>query len=133
MTTIRWGRVIGLAFALEAALFAALLPIQPLMSKTAWVTCVAIACGVFGLAAGWLCGRGLASRAVLHGALTGILATVIYLLINVFAGGIGAAAAFYGWPVFVLLQRAADLRLYCRRRSAQELERSVRVALLPLL
>ena len=103
MTTIRWGRIIGLAFALEAALFAALLPIQPLMSKTAWVACVAIACAVFGWVAGWLCARGLASRAVLHGALTGVLATVLYLLLNVVAGGVGAAAAFYGWPVFVLL------------------------------
>jgi len=102
-SAIRWGRIIGLAFALEAALFAVLLPIQPLMSKTAWVACVTIACAAFGLATGWVCARGLASRAVLHGALTGALATIIYLLINVSAGGIGAAAAFYGWPLFVVL------------------------------
>jgi hypothetical protein len=104
MTTIRWGRIIGLAFALEAVLFATLLPIQSLLGLHVWFAVVTAACIVFGYAAGRLAARGVTSRPVLHGILVGVLATLIYLAINVFApGGIAAAAAFYGVPLFVLL------------------------------
>jgi hypothetical protein len=101
---VRWGRVIGLAFALEAALFAALVPLQQLLSLRVWFTAVAIGCAVFAYAAGRLAARGLTSHAVLHGLLVGVIATGIYLVINVFApGGLRATVAFYGATLFVLL------------------------------
>ena len=105
MTRIRWGRVIGLAFALEAALFATLLPIQPLLSVRNWIVAVTIACAVLAYVAGRLAGRRLPPRAaVLHGLLVGALATIIYLVICAAGpGGIPAAAAFYGIVLYVVL------------------------------
>ena len=99
---IRWGRVVGLAFALEAALFAALVPLQAVLSLHVWFVAVAVGCAVFGYAAGRLAARGLTSQAVLHGILVGVIATGIYLVINLLApGGLAAAVAFYGAPLFV--------------------------------
>jgi hypothetical protein len=99
---IRWARVLGLAFALEAVLFAVLLPLQPVLSLRVWFVAVAAGCFVFAYTAGWLAARGLSARAVLHGTLVGIIATAIYLVINLLApGGLAAAAAFYGVPLFV--------------------------------
>jgi hypothetical protein len=99
---IRWGRVVGLAFALEAALFAALVPIQSLLRLRVWFAAVAIGCALFGYAAGRLAARGLPSRALLHGFLVGLLATIIYIVLCMTGpGGLPAAVAFYGAPLFV--------------------------------
>ena len=49
---IRWGRVIGFALALEAVLFATLLPLQAVLSLRTWFVAVAIGCAVFAYAAG---------------------------------------------------------------------------------
>jgi len=101
---IRWGRVVGLAFALEAVLFATLVPLQQIISQRLWFAAVAIGCALFGYAAGRLAARGLTSGAVLHGLLVGILATIIYLVLNVLGpGGLAAAVALYGAPLSVLL------------------------------
>jgi hypothetical protein len=100
--TIRWGRILGLAIALEVALFATLLPLQPLLSQRTWFVAIGIFCAVFGYIAGRLAARGLASGAVLHGVLVGVVATAIYLALNVFGpGGLGAAVTLYGAPLFV--------------------------------
>ena len=99
---MRWGRIVGLAFALEAVLFATLLPLIPKLTWTPLMVAIAAGCLVFGYAAGWLVARGLSSGAALHGALVGVLATLIYLAINLTQpGGITAAMAFYGPPLFV--------------------------------
>jgi len=101
---IHWGRIAGLAFALEAALFATLLPLQPLISPKQWLWAVAAGCALFSYIAGWLAGRRLPSRRLLHGFLVGVLATAIYVAINQFQpGGVLAAVAFYGAPLFLLL------------------------------
>ena len=100
---IRWGRVVGIAFALEAVLFAVLVPIQQLLGPTAWFAAVAIGCFVFGYAAGRWVARGVTSRLALHGFLVGAVATLIYLAICALAsGGIPAAAAVYGMPLYML-------------------------------
>ena len=100
---IRWGRVIVLALALEAVLFAVFLPIQQLMGPRAWIVAVSIGAVVFSYAAGWLAGRGGISRA-LEGFLVGTIETVIYLALNFLGpGGIAAALGVYGLPLFVLL------------------------------
>ena len=101
---IRWGRVIGFAFALEVVLFATLLPLQAVLSLRVWFVAVAIGCAVFAYAAGRLAARGLTSGSVVHGILVGVIATGIYVVINLFApGGLAAAVAFYGAALFVLL------------------------------
>ena len=100
---IRWGRVVGIAFALEVVLFAVLVPIQQLLGLTAWFAAVAIGCLVFGYAAGRWVARGVTTRPALHGVLVGAVATLIYLAICALApGGIPAAAAVYGTPLYVL-------------------------------
>ena len=100
---VRWGRVVGIAFALEAVLFAVLVPIQPLLDLTVWFAAVAIGCLVFGYAAGRWVARGLTSRLALHGFLVGAVATLIYLALCALApGGIPAAAAVYGTPLYIL-------------------------------
>ena len=100
---IRWGRVVGIAFALEVVLFAVLLPIQGLLGLTAWFAAVALGCFVFGYAAGRWVARGVTSRLALHGVLVGAVATLIYLALCALApGGIPAAAAIYGTPLYIL-------------------------------
>ena len=101
---MRWGRIVGLAFALEAALFATLLPLQALLPLRVWFVVVGIGCALLGYVTGRLAARGLTSRAALHGLLVGILATIIYLVLNLVGpGGLAAAVDAYGAPLFVLL------------------------------
>jgi hypothetical protein len=101
---IRWGRIIGLAFALEVGLFVTLVPLQPPLARNTWFAAVTFGCALFGYIAGRLAASGLRSHAVLHGLLVGILATIIYFVICALApGGIAAAVAAYGAPLFVLL------------------------------
>ena len=100
---VRWGRVVGIAFALEAVLFAVLVPMQGLLGLTVWFAAVAIGCFVFGYAAGRWVARGVTSRLALHGLLVGAVATLIYLALCALApGGIPAAAAIYGTPLYIL-------------------------------
>src|SRR5438105_4654506 len=101
---IRWGRVVGLAFALEAALFAALVPIQSLLSLKVWFAAIAFGCAIFGYIAGRLAARGLKSGAVLNGLLVGVLATIIYIVLCMLGpGGLPAAVAIYGAPLYISL------------------------------
>jgi hypothetical protein len=101
---MRWGRIVGLAFALEAALFAALVPLQSLLSQRAWFVTVAVICALFSYIAGRLVARGLSSGAVQHGLLVGVIATIIYIAICMLGtGGLPAAVAFYGAPLYVSL------------------------------
>ena len=103
MITIRWARVIGLAFALEAALFAVLVPVQSLLSLRVWFVAVAIGALLLGYIAGRFAARGLTSQAVLHGLLVGVVATLMYLALCLIGpGGIPAAVAVYGAPLYVL-------------------------------
>lgn len=99
---MRWGRIVLLAIALEAVLFATLLPLIPRLGRPLLMSAIGAGCAIFGYVAGWLAARGLTSGAVLHGFLVGVLATLIYLAINLTQpGGIMAAVAFYGLPLFV--------------------------------
>jgi hypothetical protein len=122
---VRWGRVVGIAFALEAVLFAVLVPIQQLLGLTVWFAAVAIGCFVFGYAAGRWVARGVTSRLALHGFLVGVVATLIYLAICALApGGIAAAAAIYGMPLYILNNA---LRIAGCALGAVRQERAIRV------
>jgi hypothetical protein len=101
---MRWGRIVGLAFGLEVALFVTLVPLQKPLPLRAWFAAVAIGCVLFGYIAGRLAARGLRSGAVLHGFLVGVIATAIYIVLcMVGPGGLPAAVAAYGAPLYVLL------------------------------
>ena len=102
---MRWGRIIGLAFALEVTLFVTLVPLQKPLALRPWFVAVTIGCALFGYIAGRFAARGLTSRAALqHGLLVGILATIIYLaLCTLGPGGLPAAVSLYGAPLYVLL------------------------------
>ena len=102
MISIRWGRIVGLAFALEAVLFATLVPLISRLSWSRLMLAIAAGCLVFGYVAGRLVARGLTSGAALHGLLVGVIATAIYIAINLAQpGGLAAAVMFYGAPLFV--------------------------------
>lgn len=100
---IRWIRIVLLAIALEAALFVTLVPLISRLSFTPLMIAIGGGCALFGYISGRIAAIGLTpSRAVLHGALVGILATIIYLAVNLLQpGGLGAAVTFYGAPLFV--------------------------------
>jgi len=101
---IHWLRVVLGAMLLEIVLFAVLVPIG-FVNATLFLVTVPI--GVFGfgyLVTRWLL-RKVSTRLVLHGALIGIAATVMYLsLVLAQPGGIAAAITVYGAPLFYFSQ-----------------------------
>jgi len=101
---MHWGRIVGLAFALEAALFVTLVPLQKPLALRTWFVAVTIGCALFGYIAGRFAARDLPSRGALHGLLVGVLATMIYLALCMLGpGGLPAAVSLYGAPLYVLL------------------------------
>jgi hypothetical protein len=91
---IRWGRIVIGAVLLEAVLIVAAIPLLGFVANplapgaqsasgdyTIFFVSVAVACFVVGTLAGWWVARPLSSQFMLHGALTGIVATAIYLAI----------------------------------------------------
>src|SRR5688572_22977579 len=114
--TIRWGRIVIGAVLLEAALVAIAVPLLAFMDNpfapgaagtsgdyTIFFVTVAIACFVVGGLLGAWVARPLTSGVALHGALTGIVATAIYLAIcSIPPTTIPAVVAAYG-PLWFLL------------------------------
>ena len=91
---IRWGRIVIGAVLLEAVLIVAAIPLLGFVANplapgaqnasgdyTIFFVSVTVACFVVGALAGWWVARPLSSQFMLHGALTGIVATAIYLLV----------------------------------------------------
>jgi hypothetical protein len=113
MATIHWSRIVGGAFLLELVLFLVLIPIGiafmppggTMTDSTAFLIAVPTGCFVAGAAvSAWILRKVTAQR-VLHGALLGVLATLIYFAIcAVSPGGIPAVIAGYGAFVFWLSQ-----------------------------
>ena len=107
---IRWGRVVIGAVLLEALLIVAAIPLlgfvaNPLVpgaenasgDYTIFFASVAVACFFAGGLLGWWVARPLTSQFALHGALTGIVATVIYLgICSIPPTTIAAVLAAYG-------------------------------------
>jgi hypothetical protein len=113
---IRWGRIVIGAVLLELVLIAAAVPLLGFVANplapgaenasgnyTIFFVAVAAACFVVGALMGWWVARPLLSQFVLHGALTGIVATAIYLAIcSIPPTTIPAVFAAYG-PFWFLL------------------------------
>ena len=107
---IRWGRIVIGAVLLEAVLIVAAIPLlgfvanplapgaqSPSGDYTIFFVSVAVACFVVGALAGWWVARPLSSQFMLHGALTGIVATAIYLAIcSIPPTTVPAVVAAYG-------------------------------------
>ena len=107
---IRWGRIVIGAVLLEAVLIVAAIPLLGFVANplapgaqntsgdyTIFFVSVTVACFVVGALAGWWVTRPLSSQFLLHGALTGIVATGIYLAIcSIPPTTIPAVVAAYG-------------------------------------
>jgi hypothetical protein len=113
---IRWGRIVIGAVLLEAVLIVAAVPMLGFVANplapgaqnasgdyTIFFVTVAVACFIVGALLGWWVARPLTSQFVLHGVLTGIVATAIYLAIcSIPPTTIPAVVAAYG-PFWFLL------------------------------
>jgi Kef-type K+ transport system membrane component KefB len=113
---IRWGRIVLGAVLLEAVLIVAAIPLLGFVANplapgaqnasgdyTIFFVSVAVACFVVGTLAGWWVARPLSSQFKLHGALTGIVATAIYLgICSIPPTTIPAVVAAYGPSWFFL-------------------------------
>jgi hypothetical protein len=106
---MRWGRIVIGAVLIEAALIVAAIPLLGYVANpfapgaqasgdfTIFFVSVTVACFVIGAFFGWWVARPIPSRFVLHGALTGIIATAIYLgICSIPPTTIAAVVAGYG-------------------------------------
>ena len=107
---IRWGRVALGAVLLETLLIVTAVPLLGFVANplapgaqnasgdyTIFFVTVAAACFLVGALLGWWVARPLSSQFALHGALTGVVATVIYLAIcSIPPTTIAAVVAAYG-------------------------------------
>jgi hypothetical protein len=106
---MRWGRIVIGAVLIEAALIVAAIPLLGYVANpfapgaqgsgdfTIFFVTVTVACFVIGALFGWWVARPLSSRFVLHGVLTGIVATAIYLgICSIPPTTIAAVVAGYG-------------------------------------
>jgi hypothetical protein len=106
---IRWVRIVIGAVLIETALIVAAVPLLGFVANpfapgaqgsgdfTIFFVVVTVACFVAGALFGWWVARPLSSKFVLHGALTGIVATGIYLgICSIPPTTIAAVVAGYG-------------------------------------
>lgn len=92
---MRWGRAIAGGFLAEALLMVAVMPGVFLGSEPTVIWTAVIGSGVVTfLAAVWVARR-LESHFVLHGAITGLTAMLIYLALMAATGSIGAQPVVY--------------------------------------
>lgn len=106
---MRWRRIVIGGVLIEAALIVAAVPLLGFVANplapgaqgsgdfTIFFVSVTVACFVAGALIGWWVARPLSSQFVLHGALTGIVATAIYLgICSIPPTTIAAVVAGYG-------------------------------------
>jgi hypothetical protein len=100
---MRWGRIIVGAILLELLLIVVLVPPLQILGPDKVLPFATPAVFIFGFGVTWWLLRNIKSQTVLHGALIGILATAIYLLMCMAnPGGLKAVAAMYGMTLFVV-------------------------------
>ncbi len=78
---IRWARVLLGGFLAEVGVFAIVFPVQYLFGDQAFLASIPVASVAMPLLFALWVARGLESRFVLHGALVGVVAALIYLAI----------------------------------------------------
>jgi hypothetical protein len=75
---LRWGRVLAGGFLAELLVFAVVFPVQYLFGQTAFLASILIASAVMPFFLARWVGRRIESRFVLHGALVGLVAALLY-------------------------------------------------------
>ena len=78
-TRIRWGRVVAGGVVAEALVLAIVFPTLHLFGERAFLGAILIASGVMPFIFALRVGRSIESRFVLHGALVGMVAMLVYL------------------------------------------------------
>lgn len=79
---LRWGRIIVGAVLTEVALIAMVIPVRMLAGDAAILYIVAPACFIATFAFGWWVARKADANLILHGALVGVLASLIYIALT---------------------------------------------------
>ena len=98
-----WGRVVAGAFLLELILIVVLVPPLQILGPEKVIPFVSPAVLIFSFGVAWWILRKAPHRRVLHGALIGILATAIYLLMCLAnPGGLQGVVAMYGTVMFIV-------------------------------
>jgi hypothetical protein len=78
---MRWGRVLAGGFLAELLVFAVVFPVQYLFGQTAFLAFIIIASAAMPFILAVWVGRRVESRFVLHGALVGLVAALIYTVL----------------------------------------------------
>jgi hypothetical protein len=100
---LRWGRIVAGAFLLELVLVIVLVPPLQVYGPEKVIPFASPAVFIFGFGVAWWVLRKVPQRRVLHGALIGLLATALYLLMCLAnPGGLPAVVAMYGAALFVI-------------------------------
>ena len=100
---IHWGRIVVGALIVEGILFLTIPVLLWADIRVALATVTAV-CFPAGFAGGWWTARRAKSRFMLHGLLVGILATSIYLGLNLGQNGsLEPAIEIYGLPLFLIV------------------------------
>jgi hypothetical protein len=76
---IRWGRVLVSGFLAELCVFAIVFPVRHVFGQQAFLVSILIASAAMPFAFALWVGRHIESRFILHGALVGLVAALIYL------------------------------------------------------
>jgi putative membrane protein (TIGR04086 family) len=79
---LRWGRVIVGGVAAELAVFAIVFPIYHFFGQRAFLASILVATFVLPFVAALWVGRSLQSDFLLHGALVGVVAALVYLIVS---------------------------------------------------
>ena len=80
-STLKWGRVLAGGFLAELLVFAIVFPVLYFFGQTAFLASILIASFVMPLILAIWVGKRITSRFVLHGALVGLVAALIYMVI----------------------------------------------------
>jgi hypothetical protein len=102
LSQVRWLRVGIAALLIEVGLIVTTLPFILIIAEAVvYQAIVPLACLVVPFVVAWFATRKLPGARVLHGALIGIVATVMYFALVVGASSIAEASAAYGLPLFI--------------------------------
>jgi hypothetical protein len=100
---MRWGRIIGGALLLELVLILVLVPPLQFLGPAKVIPFAGPVVLIVGFLVTWWILRKVPQRAVLNGALIGILATIIYILMCMAnPQGISSVVAMYGTAFFII-------------------------------
>jgi hypothetical protein len=82
---LRWGRILLGGLLIEIAIFAVFIPLNSADTQAAYSAVPALIVGT-AILFGWLVARPLQGQFVLHGTLTAVAASVMYLALNAASG-----------------------------------------------